>query len=93
MPFDDTSKECLCPACLKAKVAEAIALYVEEVRSGKRVNEAVKFAGPTQGFKEGIDFYVENGFYVFTEWYHLKRGTCCGNDCRHCPFDHVNVPK
>ncbi|MEZ0130904.1 DUF5522 domain-containing protein, partial [Flavobacterium sp. LBUM151] len=19
-------------------------------------------------------------------WFHLKRGTCCGNNCRHCPY-------
>jgi hypothetical protein len=37
------------------------------------------------------DFYVENGFFVFTEQYHLKRGICCGSNCRHCPFDHQNV--
>ncbi|MGA3037014.1 MAG: DUF5522 domain-containing protein [Vulcanimicrobiaceae bacterium] len=29
---------------------------------------------------------------VFTEHYHRKRGFCCGNACRHCPYDHVNVP-
>lgn len=37
------------------------------------------------------DFYLENGFLVFTAAYHLRRGTCCGNRCRHCPYDHVNV--
>lgn len=32
------------------------------------------------------DFYIENGKYVFTKEYHLKRGHCCGSQCRHCPF-------
>lgn len=32
------------------------------------------------------DFYVENGLYVFTEAYHLKRGKCCKSGCRHCPY-------
>ncbi len=33
------------------------------------------------------DFYLdENGNVVFTAAYHLRRGTCCGNGCRHCPF-------
>jgi hypothetical protein len=31
-------------------------------------------------------FYIENGFIVFTEAYHLKRGHCCKNGCRHCPY-------
>ncbi|MFY0652468.1 MAG: hypothetical protein JXQ96_10565 [Cyclobacteriaceae bacterium] len=32
------------------------------------------------------DFYLENGFYVFKAQYHLKRGYCCENNCRHCPY-------
>ena len=36
---------------------------------------------------EGIDFYFnEDGLMVFTEAYHRKRGTCCKNKCRHCPW-------
>lgn len=31
------------------------------------------------------------GFTVFTEYFHLKRGTCCGNSCRHCPYGWANV--
>ncbi len=38
------------------------------------------------------DYYFENGLMVFTERYHLKRGWCCGNNCRHCPYDHIAVP-
>jgi hypothetical protein len=32
------------------------------------------------------DFYFENGLIVFTSEYHLRRGYCCGNGCRHCPY-------
>jgi hypothetical protein len=35
---------------------------------------------------EGIDYHVEDGRWVFTAFYHLKRGFCCGNGCRHCPY-------
>ena len=38
------------------------------------------------------DYYFENGLMVMTESYHLKRGYCCGSKCRHCPYDHENVP-
>lgn len=31
------------------------------------------------------------GFTVFTELAHLKRGKCCGNQCRHCPYGWSNV--
>jgi hypothetical protein len=26
------------------------------------------------------------GYIVFTEKYHLKRGYCCKSGCRHCPY-------
>lgn len=32
------------------------------------------------------DFYYENGLMVFTAAYHEKRGYCCQNGCRHCPY-------
>ncbi len=36
---------------------------------------------------EPDDFYLtKEGYKVFTEKYHLKRGYCCENSCRHCPY-------
>jgi len=32
------------------------------------------------------EFYFEGGTLVFTAEYHLRRGYCCRNGCRHCPF-------
>lgn len=33
------------------------------------------------------DFYLSpEGYKVFTEKYHLKRGYCCESGCRHCPY-------
>lgn len=33
------------------------------------------------------DFYLNTqGFRVFTEIYHLKRGYCCKSACKHCPY-------
>jgi hypothetical protein len=43
---------------------------------------------------EGEDFYYnEQGFIVLTARYHLDRGHCCGNGCRHCPYEYKNVPE
>lgn len=37
--------------------------------------------------EEGVDFYFnEEGLMVFTTAYHLKRGYCCKNKCKHCPW-------
>ncbi|HRI61839.1 MAG TPA: DUF5522 domain-containing protein [Saprospiraceae bacterium] len=35
---------------------------------------------------EGVDYYLEKGYWVFTEHFLLKRGQCCGSGCRHCPY-------
>lgn len=40
----------------------------------------------------GEDYYLENGRYVFTEQYHLKRGYCCNSGCRHCPYRNKKKP-
>lgn len=31
-------------------------------------------------------YYSPEGYIVFTEKYHLKRGYCCKNGCKHCPY-------
>jgi len=33
------------------------------------------------------EYYMnEDGYVVFTEKHHIKRGYCCKNGCKHCPF-------
>ncbi|WP_456461179.1 DUF5522 domain-containing protein [Reichenbachiella sp.] len=33
------------------------------------------------------DYYFnEQDLMVFTAAYHLKRGYCCKNGCKHCPY-------
>jgi hypothetical protein len=41
---------------------------------------------------EGVDFYREGAYVVFTAEYHLRRGYCCESGCRHCPFDAGSGP-
>ncbi len=44
-----------------------------------------EFSKPNQLDKD--DYYLsEQGYIVFTEKYHLKRGYCCKNGCKHCPY-------
>ncbi|HKK88938.1 MAG TPA: DUF5522 domain-containing protein [Saprospiraceae bacterium] len=37
-------------------------------------------------------YYNEDGLLVFTAQFHLKRGYCCGNACKHCPYGQIAVP-
>ena len=38
-------------------------------------------------------YYInEDGLVTFTESFLLKRGYCCGNGCKHCPYNYDAVP-
>lgn len=36
--------------------------------------------------QEGDSYKTEEGYIVFTEQYLLRRGYCCKNGCKHCPY-------
>lgn len=38
-------------------------------------------------YKEGVHYYMDGERVVFTALFHIERGSCCGNGCRHCPYD------
>jgi hypothetical protein len=66
--------------------AENSDLLKSEVRSDASANSS-------SGGEEA-DYYVnEDGRVVFTASYLLKRGYCCGNGCRHCPYNYEAVPE
>jgi hypothetical protein len=47
-----------------------------------------------KGLTEGKHFYYnEEGLVVLTAVYHLEKGNCCGNGCKHCPYDFESVPE
>ena len=37
------------------------------------------------------DYYLENDRVIFTASFHIRRGSCCGNGCRHCPYTKPNT--
>ena len=38
-------------------------------------------------FEQGIHYYLEGERVIFTALFHVQRGQCCGNGCRHCPYE------
>ncbi|NQU84210.1 MAG: hypothetical protein HQ541_00465 [Mariniphaga sp.] len=41
----------------------------------------------SDGLKEGHDFYMsKDGYRIMTEEYLTRRGYCCANGCKHCPY-------
>lgn len=55
--------------------------------NGKAMNGEYQTNATAQRELADEDYYIENGLVVFTAAYHLKRGTCCGSGCRHCPYE------
>jgi len=51
----------------------------------KKTHDKIKESKPEK-FVENVDYYFENGLMVLTEHFLKKRGYCCKNGCRHCPY-------
>lgn len=42
---------------------------------------------PKKDFEEGVHYYLEGERVIFTALFHVQRGSCCGNGCRHCAYE------
>jgi hypothetical protein len=81
----DFSSDCQCSSCL----AQSIGKHIEQKLDTLRLKDALALAKPFSNNKrliEGIDYHVENELWIFSRWYLLKRGHCCGEACKHCPY-------
>lgn len=76
---------CLCKSCLTQEIKVKIETYIENITPQRQ--KEIKQLGSPQELVEEIDYYInKEGLYVFTAWYHLRRGYCCGNGSLHCPY-------
>jgi hypothetical protein len=48
--------------------------------------EEEQFPEPGADLTPEIHYYMDQDLMVFTEYYHLLRGYCCGSGCRHCAY-------
>ncbi|MEX2233753.1 MAG: cysteine-rich CWC family protein [Cyclobacteriaceae bacterium] len=76
--LEKTSWGCLCLNCLKEIDQKVQSIQGEVFPAAKEL-------------KEGVHYYLENGFWVFTELYHMLRGHCCESGCRHCAYGFIKV--
>jgi hypothetical protein len=56
--------------------------WVQELEAQRIFKEKTKL--------QADEFYWSDGKLVFTEQYHLRRGRCCNNLCKHCPFNDIS---
>jgi len=81
----DYSRDCRCPDCL----SKAIARRIEDRLAALDHAAALQLAAsqpPSPRLIEHIDYTMEGERFVFTGWFLLKQGTCCGNGCRNCTY-------
>jgi hypothetical protein len=46
----------------------------------------IEFTEKPEKFTEGEDYLFEDGLMILTAGFLLKRGYCCQNGCRNCPY-------
>ena len=66
--------DCLCNNCLN-KFKQFENLEKKQIYLNKKIE-----------FKEGIHYNIENSLWVFSEYYHYLRGSCCQNNCKECIY-------
>ncbi|HEX4140844.1 MAG TPA: cysteine-rich CWC family protein [Candidatus Methylacidiphilales bacterium] len=75
------------PACLCRPCLETISRISGEHDGTEAILREIRRAiAPADTDLSPEDYYLEEGRYVFTAAYHLKRGFCCDSGCRHCPY-------
>lgn len=69
-----TKYSCLCANCL----TEINTMIVTHNKDIGTLN--------TNNLIEGLHYYMDGTYFVFTELYHYLKGRCCENGCRHCAY-------
>ena len=75
--LEKTNYGCLCNTCLS------------DVNQLVAASKDIAFSKSGSELIEGIHYYMEGPYLVFTELYHIQKGYCCRNGCRHCAYGHV----
>ncbi|MBB1366937.1 hypothetical protein H5154_11160 [Pseudoalteromonas sp. SR44-5] len=87
LPLDNTTTSCLCRVCTLAKINQFLStLYLRPLK------EQLTFAKSFQtnaNLIEHLDYEMQNNYMVFSRWFFLKRGKCCKNNCKNCPYKNV----
>lgn len=85
IPIEINKDNCLCKSCLIQEMAKCINHKKMDLTNSQK--SQIASLGIDQPLTEKVDYYYNaNGLMVFTKWYHLKRGSCCKNQCKHCAY-------
>jgi len=81
----EARQDCLCESCLSQAIQEKICHLINTSTQQDLITAAHQYRHDEK-LIVGIDYLIEDNDWVFTQWYHLKRGNCCGNACKNCPY-------
>lgn len=86
LPLDIT-RDCFCPVCLKEKIKGKIAKYLKTITPENARDSIAPSYATSDALIEGIDYELnQDGKFILSAWYLLKRGHCCENGCTNCPY-------
>ncbi len=89
LPLDSTTTSCLCRDCTLTKINLFLnALYQQPLKN--QLSFAASFSSHNP-LIENLDYTMQNNYMVFSRWFFLKRGTCCKNNCKNCPFKNTKL--
>ncbi|MBB1372503.1 DUF5522 domain-containing protein [Pseudoalteromonas sp. SR45-4] len=84
LPLDLNATSCLCRNCTLTKINTYLqSLYSQPIKIQLAFAKQFKNNGE---LIEGLDYTMQNSYMVFSKWFFLKRGTCCKNGCKNCPY-------
>lgn len=69
-----TSYDCLCKTCL------------ENLNKYPELAKEYPFPDHPNKYVQGVHYYLDGQYWVFTHFYHYLKGQCCKNNCRHCAY-------
>ena len=81
----EVQEDCLCESCLSQAIQAKIIKLINTSSQQDIIAMARQYR-TDEKLISGIDYLIEDNNWVFTQWYHLKRGYCCGNACKNCPY-------
>lgn len=86
MPMESVTG-CYCPDCLKPLIQARIQAFCAAVTPETALTCGAQQYARKGALIEDIDYTLDpNGNFVLSAWYLLKRGHCCKNGCRNCPY-------
>lgn len=82
----EEAKSCLCKVCFHEFMVQKIREASNYPDAGMR--KKIQDLGIPKKLIESIDYTINrNGLYEFSSWYLLRRGYCCKNGCKNCPYE------